>query len=175
MSADSGSTAKILFNKSTVIWSKADRKPCEASPLSLPFQVQFPETFTDGKETHPLPPTLVIDSSRIPGVIIRCEYTLSVTVTKIRFGLKRHKEYVPTIFFTTFSRNDSPEFNRLDIPVKYYPRSRPYLPIGCELEPFLSTVKCAPADWYQVTSTMQARKDATIGNIDAHVCFVVVS
>lgn len=49
------------------------------------------------------------------------------------------------------------------------------MPIGCELDPFLSTVKCAPGDWFQISSTMKTRKDATVGQIEAHVRSIVVA
>lgn len=97
LSVDAGDLSKLLFNHTAVVWSKANSTACTSCPSVLPFQVQFPNVYKDGKETHPLPPTFTIDSARVPGVSIRCEYILTVIVTKSRFGgLKKQKEYVVT-------------------------------------------------------------------------------
>ncbi|CAL1712387.1 unnamed protein product [Somion occarium] len=149
-SSESGSSNTHLFTESITLWSKSEHPYCSLSPAILPFDIPFPNTYREGKETRPLPPTFTAESPSVPGVSIRCEYTLTVTVTKPRLGgFKKHK--------------------RMIVPINYHPRSRPYLPIGCGLHPFLSTVKCAPGDWHQVSSTIKPRSGATIGSIEAHL------
>lgn len=56
----------------------------------------------------------------------------------------------------------------VSLPVRYSPRSRPFLPICPALHPFFSTVKVAPGEWHQVSSTMSSR-DQRVDPIDCHL------
>ncbi|KAI0688375.1 hypothetical protein BC835DRAFT_1284717 [Cytidiella melzeri] len=56
----------------------------------------------------------------------------------------------------------------LAIPINYRPRSRPYLPIADSLLPFFSTLKTAPEEWYQVSSSVP-HKDKTQSPMDCHL------
>lgn len=62
------------------LWNK-DREG-GVCPASLPFGLQLPLTFFDGKDHYPLPPTYECELSGIPGFIAKIEYSIRTTVVK---------------------------------------------------------------------------------------------
>lgn len=63
---------------------------------------------------------------------------------------------------------------RLSTEVRFKPRSRPYMPIGSDLQPFFSTVKSAPGDWHQVISTVGTTEKSTLKPLECHVRYSFV-
>jgi hypothetical protein len=59
------------------------------------------------------------------------------------------------------------------MPLNYYPHTRPHRPILSNHLSFMSTIKPAPEEWYQVTCTMTTRPNTGFHPIGCHVgCFI---
>ncbi|KAI0069720.1 hypothetical protein K474DRAFT_1748055 [Panus rudis PR-1116 ss-1] len=147
---EGGTSQTQLFTESKTLWQRPTDQPCAQCPSIVPFRLPFPHSYEDGSEIRTVPPTFTAHSPAVPGIFVRIAYTITITVTKLRFGGFKKRQTV-------------------NIPVFYHPRSRPYMPIGTGLYPFLSTVKCAPGDWHQVTSKMKARPGSSVGDVESHL------
>ncbi|EIW59119.1 uncharacterized protein TRAVEDRAFT_71303 [Trametes versicolor FP-101664 SS1] len=146
--AEGGTTTHKLCLSKVTLWSKeTDSEPC---PASLKFSLTLPETFSDGKDTYPLPPTHNVHLSGVPGFDANIEYGVSATVVKGKVSSLLQR-----------LTNSS-----ISTPFIYHPRSRPALPLP---EPMyqshdMSGLAESP-DWRCWESTMKAR---TSGGKDIH-------
>jgi len=92
------------------LWNReTDQTTC---PASLPFSLTLPTTFSDGKETYPLPPTHQARLPGVPGFDATIEYIVCAVVHKGKASslLRMGSSTVCTPFI-------------------YYPRSRPAIPL----------------------------------------------
>lgn len=106
--AEGGTTTYKLALTRTTLWSK-DRQsgPC---PTSIPFSLTIPTTFTDGKDTYPLPPTHQVHLSGVPGFTANVDYIVKAYVLKGK---------------ATQLLQQAMKNNSVSTPFVYYPRSRP--------------------------------------------------
>ncbi|KZT64274.1 hypothetical protein DAEQUDRAFT_43057 [Daedalea quercina L-15889] len=108
--AEGGTTSHKLCLSVVTLWSReTDRGPC---PASLPFSLTLPMTFSDGRETYPLPPTHQARLPGVPGFDATIEYMVCASVQKGKASslLRIGSGTVWTPFI-------------------YYPRSRPAVPL----------------------------------------------
>ncbi|KAH9841351.1 uncharacterized protein C8Q71DRAFT_325791 [Rhodofomes roseus] len=108
--AEGGTTSHKLCLSVVTLWNReTDRRPC---PASLPFSLTLPTTFSDGKETYPLPPTHQARLPGVPGFDATIEYIVCAAVHKGKSSslLRIGSSTVCT-------------------PFVYYPRSRPAVPL----------------------------------------------
>ncbi|OBZ71501.1 hypothetical protein A0H81_08642 [Grifola frondosa] len=137
--AEGGTTTNSLCLSKVVLWSKdRDAGPC---PLSLPFSLTLPTTFSDGKDNYPLPPTHEAHLSGVPGFKAAIDYSVSATVHKSRA--------------TSLLRLGN---SSVSTPFIYYPRSRPATPIPRPLSPIHGTSHfLATPDWKCYECRMKAQ------------------
>ncbi|KIP08620.1 hypothetical protein PHLGIDRAFT_117121 [Phlebiopsis gigantea 11061_1 CR5-6] len=136
----------VLFSQKHTLWKRQKQEAC---PKTIDFRLPFPTTYPLNGADHELPSTFVAHFPDSPGLYAEIAYTLTVKISRPRLGTwKQH--------------------TNITIPVKYQPRSRPFLPISPDLYPFLSTVKAAPEAWHQVTSVILPGED-DVGPIDCHL------
>ncbi|KAI0917450.1 hypothetical protein AcW1_007354 [Taiwanofungus camphoratus] len=137
--AEGGTTTHRLCILILALWSR-DRNtgPC---PASLPFSITLPTTFSDGKDTYPLPPSHEAHLSGVPGFRAHIEYTVSVLV---------HKKKSSGLLRTAHST--------VSTPFIYYPRSRPAVPLPSPMRyvPEFAML-LESADWRCYESTMIAK------------------
>ncbi|KAH9847954.1 hypothetical protein C2E23DRAFT_846414 [Lenzites betulinus] len=140
-------THKLCLSKET-LWSKdTSSEPC---PTSLQFSLTLPTTFSDGKDTYPLPPTHDVHMSGVPGFNATIEYGVSASVVKGKASALLQRIGNGT----------------LSTPFVYHPRSRPAVPLpepmyqSQEMEGFVKS-----PDWRCWDTTMVAR---TSGGKDIH-------
>ncbi|KAI0365704.1 hypothetical protein BV20DRAFT_1038757 [Pilatotrama ljubarskyi] len=144
--AEGGTTTHKLCLSKVTLWSKdVDEEPC---PHSLKFSLTLPTTFSDGKDTYPLPPTHDVHLSGVPGFNATIEYGVSATVVKgkasalLRIGNSRRLMITDNSTVST--------------PFIYYPRSRPALPLPESMS--LDTLFSIDSpDWRCWESSMKAR------------------
>ncbi|CAL1712360.1 unnamed protein product [Somion occarium] len=107
--AEGGTVTHKLCSSRASLWD-ADRAsvPC---PTSLRFSLGLPATFTDGKDTYPLPPTHEVHLSGVPGFRATIDYAISAYVYKGKAAA-----------LLPVKQN-----NTVSTPFVYYPRSRPAL------------------------------------------------
>ncbi|KAH8081989.1 hypothetical protein BXZ70DRAFT_630613 [Cristinia sonorae] len=147
----SGTDVAELFSEQRTLWSQSlPSTSTSTCPAVLPVELPFPQGCEGGQGRKPLPPSFTAQFHGSPGIYVQCQYTLTVTVTKTGLGgWKRQKSLTTEVCFR--------------------PRTRPFLPIGDELQPFFSTVKSAPGDWHQVISTMGVREGSPLQPIECHL------
>ncbi|KAI8994206.1 hypothetical protein BD414DRAFT_513794 [Trametes punicea] len=137
--AEGGTTTHKLCLSKVTLWSKdTDAGPC---PSSLRFSLDLPTTFSDGKDTYPLPPTHDVHLSGVPGFDAIVEYGVSATVVKGKAStlLRLGNSTVSTPFI-------------------YYPRSRPAIPLPEPMRQSLDTFKFVETpEWQRWEATMNAR------------------
>ncbi|GJE99014.1 hypothetical protein PsYK624_152520 [Phanerochaete sordida] len=143
---EGGSSYRVLFSTEHSLWTQDDPGEC---PRPVSFFTPFPSTFTTSLEPYPMPPTFDASFSGTPGLRVQVFYFLSVRVIRPPLWLWR--------------RNTT-----IVIPVKYRPRSRPYLPISPGLHPFLATVKTAPEEWHQISAAMTSHETG-IDPLECHL------
>lgn len=155
--AEGGTADSLIFTETHVLWKRGGTTsagPSSSSsatcPSILPIRIPLPQTFQDDSIARPLPPSFTAEFPGVPGLCAKCTYSLTVILTKSRLAKLKSK--------TTLS-----------VPIRYSPRTRPYLPIAPELHPFFSTVKSTPGDWHQVTSTMHTRPGLPLRPIECHL------
>ncbi|KAI0077850.1 hypothetical protein K474DRAFT_1041851 [Panus rudis PR-1116 ss-1] len=109
--AEGGTTTHKLCLTKLSLWSK-DRQsgPC---PSSVPFSIALPTTFSDGRETYPLPPSHEAHLSGVPGFRATIDYSVTAYVFRGRAA-----QLLPI-------KNS----NVVSTPFIYYPRSRPAVPL----------------------------------------------
>ncbi|KAI0770205.1 hypothetical protein C8Q74DRAFT_881395 [Fomes fomentarius] len=141
--AEGGTTTYRLCLSKVALWSKeTDSEPC---PNALKFSLTLPTTFSDGKDTYPLPPTHDVHLSGVPGFEATIDYSVSATATK--------------------TKNKAPALNLLRLGggtvstrFIYYPRSRPAVPLPPPMRQSFDTFKFIETpDWQCWESTMKAR------------------
>ncbi|RDX42625.1 hypothetical protein OH76DRAFT_1458709 [Lentinus brumalis] len=137
--AEGGTTTYKLCLTRVPLWSKeTDSDPC---PASLQFSLTLPTTFSDGRETYPLPPTHDVHLSGVPGFNANIEYAVSATMV----------------------RNKATALLRLgggvvSTPLIYYPRSRPAVPLPSPMRQSFDTFRFIETpEWRSWESTMKAR------------------
>ncbi|EKM48998.1 uncharacterized protein PHACADRAFT_214550 [Phanerochaete carnosa HHB-10118-sp] len=144
--AEGRSSSRVLFTTEFTLWQKGEQAQ---SPRAIPFAVPFPPTYTTKSGEFSMPPSFETRLTGAPGLRAQILYSLTIRLTRPPLSLwKRHTKIV--------------------IPVKYQPRSRPYLPISPGLYPFLSTVKTAPEEWRQISSTVPSCDDS-VDPIECHL------
>ncbi|KAI0344421.1 hypothetical protein BDW22DRAFT_1305488, partial [Trametopsis cervina] len=137
----------VLFSEEHQLWFKRDTTLGDSSRHL--FHIPFPINHTTDKGTFPNPPSFDVRYTGAPSLDAHIIYSLTFIVTKPIIGSwKKH--------------------NNVSIPLKYAPRSRPYLPIAPSLYPFLSTVKTCPEDWRQISSNVSYKKRGPSA-IDCHL------
>ena len=157
---------RILFTKQEELWTYRDQSDC---PRLLRFDLEFPTTCEFKQGEYPLPPSYDVKFSGVPGLCAEISYALKVRVVRPRCGVwKRCKTSVYSLLSSTGNFETDGSTSRITIPLKYKPRSRPYLPISPGLYPFLSTINSAPEEWHQETSVMPSRHP-DFDPIDCHV------
>ncbi|RPD62307.1 hypothetical protein L227DRAFT_544763 [Lentinus tigrinus ALCF2SS1-6] len=137
--AEGGTTTYKLCLTKVTLWSKeTESEPC---PASLQFSLTLPTTFSDGRETYPLPPTHDVHLAGVPGFNANIEYTVSATAV-------RNKA-------TTLLRLGG---GIVSTPFLYYPRSRPAVPLPSPMRQSFDTFKFIETpEWRGWESTMKAR------------------
>ncbi|KAI1793364.1 hypothetical protein LXA43DRAFT_239772 [Ganoderma leucocontextum] len=136
---EGGTTTYKLCLDTVTLWGKdADTEPC---PSTLEFGLKLPTTFSDGKDTYPLPPTHDVHLSGVPGFNATIEYTVSVSVAKSKASLLRIGN------------------GNVSTPFIYHPRSRPSVPLPAPMRQSSDTFKFIPnPEWYRHESVMRARQ-----------------
>ncbi|KZT12213.1 uncharacterized protein LAESUDRAFT_670568 [Laetiporus sulphureus 93-53] len=137
--AEGGTTATKLCASTVTLWGR-DAQPGQCPP-SLPFSLALPPSFTDGRDTYPLPPTHEAQLSGVPGFHAVIEYIITAVAQKGRSsGLLR-------------SSNST-----VSTPFVYYPRSRPAVPLP---PPILRSPgphgMLSAADWRRYETVMTAK------------------
>ncbi|OSD07311.1 hypothetical protein PYCCODRAFT_1359167 [Trametes coccinea BRFM310] len=137
--AEGGTTTHKLCLSKVTLWSKdAESGPC---PSSLNFSLTLPTTFSDGKDTYPLPPTHEVHLSGVPGFDAKVEYGVSATVSKGKAS--------------TLLRLGNAT---ISTPFVYYPRSRPASPLPEPMRQSYDTFKFVQTpEWRCWESTMKAK------------------
>ncbi|GJE99015.1 hypothetical protein PsYK624_152530 [Phanerochaete sordida] len=144
---EGGSSSRLLFSTKHSLWRRSESQT--QCPRAIPFLVPFPATYETKTGEVPMPPSFEASFTGSPGLRVQIFYFLSIRITRPPLSLwRRHTTIV--------------------IPVKYQPRSRPYLPISPGLYPFLSTVKTAPEEWHQISSTVSSR-DQSVDPLECHL------
>ncbi|KAF8967900.1 hypothetical protein BDZ97DRAFT_1903155 [Flammula alnicola] len=166
--ADSGSTGATLVSATHVLWkcaahthnknqhqdngSSATEQKC---PSILPIHIQFPQSYqAEGKHWR-LPPSFEATFLGIPAMFVRCLYTLSVTITRMR-----------SYHLASWTTNKT--YMTL---VNFRPRTRPHRPIVM-LDSVYASIKPVPEEWLQVVASMcvQPRSQAKgIRPIECHL------
>ncbi|KAI0670876.1 hypothetical protein C8Q78DRAFT_1069600 [Trametes maxima] len=142
--AEGGTTTHKLCLSKVTLWNKdVDSTPC---PASLDFSLTLPDTFSDGKDIYPLPPTYDVHLDGVPGFNADIEYGVSATVAKgkastlLRLGQAR---------------------STISTPFVYHPRSRPAVPLPPPMRQSLDTFKFVETtDWRCWETDMRARKSS---------------
>ncbi|KAH9891554.1 hypothetical protein C8Q73DRAFT_746655 [Cubamyces lactineus] len=145
--AEGGTTTYKLCLSKVTLWNKeADSGPC---PSSLKFSLTLPTTFSDGRETYPLPPTHDVHLSGVPGFNANVDYGVSATVAKGKT--------------TSLLRLGN---GTVSTPFLYHPRTRPAVPLPPAMRQSLDTFKFVETpDWRSWEATMKARSS---GGRDIH-------
>jgi hypothetical protein len=112
--AEGGTSLKSLFLESHPLWSSAESS--ENCPNTIPFRFLFPSSMMDGDRAFPLPPSYSCMFPGVPGLSIRCFYSLTIVVRmKRKFGpwnKKKRWATNPIVFEVVLSfqflRPDSP-------------------------------------------------------------------
>ncbi|PSR78170.1 hypothetical protein PHLCEN_2v7502 [Hermanssonia centrifuga] len=145
-SSEGGTSIRTIFSETHALWKRGD---CAACPSKLPFYIPFPSTYKDRSGSHAVPPSFSAEFRGTSSLVCKNTYSLVAVIKKPRLGSwKQHKTVI--------------------LPMRYHPRSRPFLPIAPTLHPFFSSVKAAPDEWRQVCSIMESR-DKSIPSIDCHL------
>ncbi|KAM5531316.1 hypothetical protein V8D89_015031 [Ganoderma adspersum] len=138
---EGGTTTYKLCLDTVTLWNR-DTDP-ESCPTSLEFSLNLPTTFSDGKDTYPLPPTHGVHLSGVPGFNATIEYTVSVSVAKggrasslLRMGN-----------------------GNVSTPFIYHPRSRPSVPLPASMRQSSDTFKFIPnPEWACHESVIRTRQ-----------------
>ncbi|KAI0084727.1 hypothetical protein BDY19DRAFT_517629 [Irpex rosettiformis] len=150
-----GRNERLLFSENHDLWTRTPRAQGNetSSTIHSRFHVPFPVKFVDKAYAHPLvvPPTFDVKFSGESSFSARNEYTLFVIVTVERLAARTKHDSIT-----------------LPILLNYRPRSRPYRPIAAPLLPFFETLKTAPEEWFQVSSSVPP-KDAAREPMDCHL------
>ncbi|KAI0769031.1 hypothetical protein BD413DRAFT_87163 [Trametes elegans] len=137
--AEGGTTTNNLCLSKLTLWNKGnDPEPC---PLSLQFSLTLPDTFSDGRDTYPLPPTHDVRLAGVPGFNATIDYHVSTTVSKGKTStlLRLGNATVSTPFI-------------------YRPRSRPAIPLPSPMRQSFDTFKFIESpEWRRWDTTMRAR------------------
>ncbi|EPQ51099.1 hypothetical protein GLOTRDRAFT_49369 [Gloeophyllum trabeum ATCC 11539] len=141
------SETRNLLSESLTIWDGDGE-----CPYRFPFDLPIPASCRMGDAHPPSPPSYQMEFPGVPGLFVKVEYTLVIAVTERTLGI--------------FKRTKCTE---LCLPLNYYPRSRPHRPILSPSLSFRHTMKVAPEEWFQVTSTMPARTGSGVEPLDCHL------
>ncbi|TBU27193.1 hypothetical protein BD309DRAFT_1026670 [Dichomitus squalens] len=136
---EGGTTTYKLCLEKVTLWSK--EMDSESCPSMLEFSLTLPTTFSDDKDTYPLPPTHDVHLSGVPGFTAATEYKVSVSVTKSKASqlLRIGNGHVSTPFI-------------------YYPRSRPGVPLPAPMRQSFDNFKFIETpEWQRWESVMKAR------------------
>ncbi|KAF7314610.1 hypothetical protein MKEN_00934700 [Mycena kentingensis (nom. inval.)] len=147
-SGTGGSTTKVV-SVDKMLW---DRETMTACPDTLNFQLVFPETFQDGDQTHPLPPTWIARFPGFPSLYAKATYHLGITIVK-----ERRLGFLP-------------KTKLIHIPLEYAPAYSP--PRGIAPQPegnFLATIKHMPEEWFQSSFVMKTRAGSGLPQIHCQV------
>ncbi|CDO77139.1 hypothetical protein BN946_scf184657.g14 [Trametes cinnabarina] len=137
--AEGGTTTHKLCLSKLTLWNKdAGSGPC---PSSLNFSLTLPTTFSDGRDTYPLPPTHEVHLSGVPGFDAKVEYGVSATVVKGKTS-------------TLLRLGNS----TISTPFVYHPRSRPASPLPEPMRQSYDTFKFVESpQWHCWEATMRAK------------------
>ncbi|KAF5316906.1 hypothetical protein D9611_003884 [Ephemerocybe angulata] len=142
MAAEYGTSGATLVSHKETLWASktagGTSRPC---PSILPFSIRIPCTYTsrDGKTTR-LPPTFEHIFMSIPALIVKCNYSLSITIVKTRR-------------YRFASWNVSKTFS---VVLNYRPRTRPQRPFVM-IDTVFSSLKPVPEEWRQLVATSETR------------------
>ncbi|KAI0712058.1 hypothetical protein C8Q76DRAFT_476567 [Earliella scabrosa] len=137
--AEGGTTTYKLCLSTVTLWSReTDSEPC---PTALKFSLTLPTTFSDGRETYPLPPTHDVHLSGVPGFNATIDYSVSASVTRSKTSsLLRLGGWT------------------VSTPFNYHPRSRPAVPLPAPMRQSFDTFKFIETpEWQCWESSMKAR------------------
>lgn len=77
--AENGHYIATICREEQTLWQSSESSSCSTS---LPFSITMPETFSDGRQNYPMPPSYFAELRGIPGFRATVQYTLTVTVHK---------------------------------------------------------------------------------------------
>ncbi|KAF8070576.1 hypothetical protein FPV67DRAFT_1413807 [Lyophyllum atratum] len=146
----SSSTTSEIVARKEILWSKDDSAESHC-PAALPFCFQFPQTFTNDRRTHKLPPSFEATFIGMPIMLAKCIYTLRLVVTISR-------QYRLASWATTKS---------YCLILHYRPRARALRRLS-PVDSVISTLKTHPDEWLQLCSTMDVRPNPEVEPIDCH-------
>ncbi|KAI0040044.1 hypothetical protein FA95DRAFT_1503395 [Auriscalpium vulgare] len=149
-----GSYNYRFLNFSHVIW-KADRSSSAVCPSMHTFEFTMPSTFRDFSgdsllRVRPLPPSYEGTFSGTSDIYVKCHYSIVVCVKFSKFGIWKTSK-------------------KLTVPFLHRPRTRPIQPILACPFPFLTTIKTLPEEWHEVVSSMSAKDDIELKEINCHL------
>ncbi|KAJ7260143.1 hypothetical protein C8J57DRAFT_1134795 [Mycena rebaudengoi] len=135
-----GSMDVNLVDDSLMLWS-SNTSHTSACPSALAFSVRSPTKFQHEGITYPLPPSYDLPVNTVPGLIIKCSYSITLVVTRIRSRRLR---------FITGS-------STMCVPFQYTVRARPWS-VQPPMGDFFTEVKTMPAEWRQVVTEVLPRQ-----------------
>jgi hypothetical protein len=171
-------TRKVVDIKCT-IWARPSRNKSTSLPEEIPFNIRLPSHYTVEHrwypEEHSIPPSCNYSSESTSSGLFAfqacVEYAITITVEVTKSLLSKKHTYVG---LERCHPADPTFVDRLRVPIRYFPRSRPPNPSLDVGERFLETLKVSPEEWSQTRSVMKARHNKC-PPIEVHVSLLVTA
>lgn len=148
--AEGGTAIAKLCLTTSMLWVKDHANPI--CPLSLGFSLSLPNTFTYTEKTYPLPPTFDVKLAGLPGFIATIDYSVTAIVTK--------ENHVPLPKVKSRALGIHIGATHVSTPFKYFPRTRPAVPIPLPMQYRVGAGFLATSDWKLFESTLCSKSQS---------------
>ncbi|KAJ7087990.1 hypothetical protein B0H15DRAFT_842000 [Mycena belliarum] len=135
---ETGALRISTIEVSCPLWAQGPGAASSHCPERLDFACRFPATFKHESREYPLPPSFASSFCGFPLLLVKCVYSLIVSITK-----ERRLGFLP-------------KTKIVHVPLEYHPLTFP--PFTLPTPPrFLSAVKLMPEQWHQSSFVMHPR------------------